>query len=781
MPVLLRRLLMVFLWVSCVTPCMAQLPTLFSGKSFTPVPAAKATAGQSNAEDPVNDLAEANARLSDAQSTMERIRRSLDLKGQPDSVRDRLLKQFNAQQLLVDQYFQQVNYLKQLQVLDQKIADAKQQRDAWVAPAGEPPWPLVDGDQVRSAMFVQETRIKQLQGESARLSNQIVAQGKEKSEIESRIRRLQELVDGQTQVDVNGPLLEDAKVALAQRSAILLRIDLERQTKDRERELLETELATATKTWRYYDGRFVLSPEVLAGIQERLQKEIDRYRDLELKVLAQSEAAVASLSKAQSAYQRLDQTNAAPARLSAARAALDIAQADEAAARSRVDELRQLIEIDTYDLHLWATRGELYKTPRPDAARLKEMTRQVQQGLLQVAQSGSFLRQALTTKDQEAFDLRATSQQVLDLQDRRVVVAKLAAANAQADASRSVLGALDKFDQQLRLLQSDLGIEGQAQSWTERLQAYGQLLVNVSQGVWRYELFTVEDVVIADGKEVKSLRSVTIGKSIGAIVILALGFMLVSWFIRASLGLAERRLGLKSSAATVTRRWLTLLATATLIVLSLNLVQIPLSVFAFLGGALAIGVGFGTQNLLKNLISGVMLLVERPIRIGDLVEIDGIRGRVTSIGIRFSTILSSDGVDTLIPNSELVERKLTNWTFSNPNVRREIRVGVAYSADPVQVKNLMQAAALEHPEVMQAPEPMVILDELGDSALLFTLRYWVRLDAAIDGRRLDSDLRCEILEKLNVAGIEVPYPQRDVRLSVAEPLPIRLQPAQDAR
>ncbi len=162
----------------------------------------------------------------------------------------------------------------------------------------------------------------------------------------------------------------------------------------------------------------------------------------------------------------------------------------------------------------------------------------------------------------------------------------------------------------------------------------------------------MDDVVVADGKEVKTTRSVTVGKSVGAIGILVLGFFLVSRLIRASLGLAERRLGLKSSVATIVRRWLTVLATGTLIVLSFNLVQIPLSVFAFLGGALAIGVGFGTQNLLKNLISGVMLLVERPIRIGDLVEVDNVRGRVTSIGIRFSTIHSSDGIDTLIPNSE---------------------------------------------------------------------------------------------------------------------------------
>ncbi|NCW89226.1 MAG: hypothetical protein EBV73_01490, partial [Rhodocyclales bacterium] len=108
-----------------------------------------------------------------------------------------------------------------------------------------------------------------------------------------------------------------------------------------------------------------------------------------------------------------------------------------------------------------------------------------------------------------------------------------------------------------------------------------------------------------------------------------------------------------------------------------------------------------------------------------------------------------------------------------------IGVGVAYGADPVQVKNLMQCAAKEHPDVMPTPEPMVVLDDLGDSALIFTLRYWIRIESGTDGRRVDSDLRCEILEKLNAAGIAVPYPQRDIRLSAVEPLPVAVVAPQE--
>jgi small-conductance mechanosensitive channel len=132
---------------------------------------------------------------------------------------------------------------------------------------------------------------------------------------------------------------------------------------------------------------------------------------------------------------------------------------------------------------------------------------------------------------------------------------------------------------------------------------------------------------------------------------LVFGFSLISGLIRRTLTLAVNKANLVLTKSVVLGRWLTLIAGFTLIVTALSLVDIPLSAFAFLGGALAIGVGFGTQNVLKNLISGVMLLVEKPIRIGDLVEIDNTIGTVTSIGMRFSTVHGPQGNDILIPNS----------------------------------------------------------------------------------------------------------------------------------
>jgi small-conductance mechanosensitive channel len=212
-------------------------------------------------------------------------------------------------------------------------------------------------------------------------------------------------------------------------------------------------------------------------------------------------------------------------------------------------------------------------------------------------------------------------------------------------------------------------------------------------------------------------------------------------------------------------RWLTFIAGITLILTAFNLVEIPLSAFAFFGGALAIGVGFGTQNLLKNLISGVMLLVEKPVRIGDMVEVDGVSGTVTSIGIRFSTLHSAHGTDTLIPNSVLVEQKLVNWTYSTADVRREIKVTVGYGSDVSVVTDLMLKACEQETNILDTPPPVVTLDDFGDNGLLFNLQVWLALQKGNNVAVTLSQLRMSILAAFREAGIELPYPQRLVHLN----------------
>jgi len=200
------------------------------------------------------------------------------------------------------------------------------------------------------------------------------------------------------------------------------------------------------------------------------------------------------------------------------------------------------------------------------------------------------------------------------------------------------------------------------------------------------------------------------------------------------------------------------------VICAFNLVEIPLSAFAFFGGALAIGVGFGTQNLLKNLFSGVMLLVEKSIRIGDVVEVDNITGTVTSIGIRFSTIQSAHGTDNLIPNSVLVEQKLVNWTYSTPDVRREIQVTVAYGSDVNRVIDVLVQACSQQEGVLSEPAPMATLHDFADRGLVFIVQLWITINPNTSVIATLGTVRLAILDAFKKEGIELPFPQYVVQL-----------------
>jgi hypothetical protein len=152
--------------------------------------------------------------------------------------------------------------------------------------------------------------------------------------------------------------------------------------------------------------------------------------------------------------------------------------------------------------------------------------------------------------------------------------------------------------------------------------------------------------------------------------------------------------------ASVIRRWAMISLAVLLIIFILNLARIPLTVFAFLGGALAIGIGFGTQTIIKNVISGIIILFERKIRVGDIIALGGMTGHVVAVDLRASTVRGFDGVEALVPNSSFLENQVVNWTYSNPRIRREVRIGVAYGS-PVRRPPKSSPAA---PTITAGPE-----------------------------------------------------------------------------
>lgn len=209
----------------------------------------------------------------------------------------------------------------------------------------------------------------------------------------------------------------------------------------------------------------------------------------------------------------------------------------------------------------------------------------------------------------------------------------------------------------------------------------------------------------------------------------------------------------------------------TSIALALAQLGIDLQKVALIAGALSVGIGFGLQSIVSNFVSGLILLAERPIRVGDTIEVKGDEGYVRRISVRSTEIETYDRASVIVPNSELITGVVKNWTHANLSRRIIIKVGVAYGSDPRKVQEILTACAAEHPQILKVPPPRAFLLNFGDSALEFELRCVVEhVDAALSVR---SDLNLAILARLNAAGIAIPFPQREVRVlaeSAAKPV-----------
>ena len=185
-----------------------------------------------------------------------------------------------------------------------------------------------------------------------------------------------------------------------------------------------------------------------------------------------------------------------------------------------------------------------------------------------------------------------------------------------------------------------------------------------------------------------------------------------------------------------------------------------LTVFA---GAVGVGVGFGLQNIASNFISGLVILAERPITIGDRVEVAGVAGQVQQIRARSTVILTNDNIAMIVPNTKFIDSPVTNWTYSDPRVRFRLPIGVAYGSDVNKVRDALIAAAREHPATLSEPPPTAYLEKFGNSSIDFELVAW-SMEMSHRPRRYKSDLNFLVERHLREAGIEIPNPQRDLHI-----------------
>jgi small-conductance mechanosensitive channel len=202
---------------------------------------------------------------------------------------------------------------------------------------------------------------------------------------------------------------------------------------------------------------------------------------------------------------------------------------------------------------------------------------------------------------------------------------------------------------------------------------------------------------------------------------------------------------------------------------------IHLGTLAVFAGAVGVGIGFGLQNIASNFISGLVILAERPITIGDRVEVAGVAGQVQQIRARSTVILTNDNITMIVPNTKFIDSPVTNWTYGDPRVRFRIPIGVAYGSDLDKVRDALLEVARENSHVLHDPQPTVFLDNFGESSINLDLVVWSK-EMSYRPRRFRSELNFAIARKLREAGVEIPSPQRDlhfrdgvVRVEMKEP------------
>ena len=261
--------------------------------------------------------------------------------------------------------------------------------------------------------------------------------------------------------------------------------------------------------------------------------------------------------------------------------------------------------------------------------------------------------------------------------------------------------------------------------------------------------------------------SVTVSKLIIAIAVFVSSFFLSTlgshWIKRRMLG----RFKASVTAANAVQRIVFYILWIAFALIALNIVKIPLTAFAFMGGAIALGIGVGMQNIFNNLISGFIVIFSRPFKVNDIIEVAGTQGVVDDIGSRATTIRTWDGLDVVLPNRYFLENGVTNWTKADMRKREVLKVGVSYDADSREVEKILLDIVNEHSQTLKNPAPLVIFRNFGDNALEFEIYYWIELKKS-SGMKVSSDLRHHIAAVFKREGIEIPFPQSVIHIDSGE-------------
>jgi len=461
--------------------------------------------------------------------------------------------------------------------------------------------------------------------------------------------------------------------------------------------------------------------------------------ELLAKSRAEQESAVGNSNKAE----LLQQTQTRLAWVQTSRCEIEIAE-------ERLQGIAMLEKVwkDRFELHQGDIDRKQFTLWSEEAKQVLasfDLARGVREAQLGDLRSAILQVQERNTQDKSDQYRALVADEIRALQEKETVLSD--SLTVQAPARQTV----ERFASEILLARD-------SKSFRDQLKWLGEGLSEI----WRYDLYTLSD------------RKVTVRKVSIALFVLVMGVWLSRLFVAGLKNRLLHQFKVKKSVVVVIEKLLYYSLLITVFLLALKVVNIPLTVFTFLGGSMAIAAGFGAQNILNNFISGLILMVEQPVKVGDLIAIKDSLGTVQEIGARSTKVRTFSGIHIVVPNSSLLENDVTNWTLEDHTMRISVDVGVAYDSPVDKVFEIVAQCAQEHPRVHREPQPIVLLAGFGDSTLNFEVHFWIHVEELMDKRIIESDVRRLLCHHLSEKGIVIAFPQRDVHLDAAVPLRVEV-------
>jgi len=732
----------------------------------------------------VVDAREFRDRLKAAKGELAKIEASegLDVGAPPGTPRPQLLRRHYLLIQLVRNYEFMLTQEERALEAHKRREELEKRISAGEGFKEQPPYSMLFVEDLRKKLQIAGQKVQGGEAQLALIAGRREGLESELGKAEEQQRLLQDQLERKSDAAENLSLVWRRDLAgLARRVAAtgIAGLDTARKATEEELAAARKEFTSLEKQLEKASAQISFTPQDFEGIEKRvterkrlLEGELEQAQSVDAAAQKALSAASDDLRNLRQSYAKRPASDAASARLALLERLVALRQVEAENGTMLVDSVQQLLDGVRLEGVFWEVYYSAEKSK--DLARIKSLASRMKEytdGLQLYERSA---REQLKLAVNQTSEAESRLADIQDPAERKLIQGMIAAYEQRGKFILRTLAETielrnfsERWQVQFSQQSKEQALKARTNYWLAEVRSF---VVNV----WTYEIFTVTDTIVVEGQTVTGRRSITVGKVMVALLILVFGYWASSLITRLGARVAVKRYGVSPNNAQLVRTWVLSVVVLFLVVFSLTSVKIPLTVFAFLGGAVAIGAGFGMQVLLKNLISGLMLLAERPFRLGDIVEVDGIRGTVTGIGIRSSTIRDINGIESLVPNSTFIEKNVTNWTYSSSHVRYSVKVGVAYGSPTETVSKLLQVAALNHDQILKDPPPQVLLEEFGNDALLYGLYFWLELAPGVDGRAVASELRTTINASLEEHGIVIAFPQRDVHLDTQRPLQVEV-------